>query len=149
MKKSPYILIAIFLGFSYVSTAQFDDNIITDVLGQDETVSADFINNMITTGRSAYCDPWDDTKPCTDLCDPWDDKPCTGPAISKSTATPEKQEQIIKSTMKHFEEAIADGKGGKFLNKQMLLQAQKKHTGYKLKAIKARFKMYLNFLKKA
>jgi len=150
MKKKSFLFIALYLIISFSLTAQSNSQLISNVLGQDTNVSANFINNMITTGLSVTCDPWDDNKPCTDLCDPWNDKPCAGPGsgISKSTASPKEQEEIIKNTMKHFEQAIASGKGGKFLNNKMLLQAQKKHAGYKLKAIKSRFKMYIDFLKK-
>lgn len=129
--------------------AQSNDQLIANTLGQDVNVSTSFINKMIKTGLSLNCDPWDDNKPCTDLCDPWDDNSCINSSAMKATiaASPKMQESILKNTMKHFEQAITVGKGGKFLNKNLLSEAQKKYPGYKLKAMKFRFKMYLKHLR--
>ena len=150
MNFKTHFLSTLFLCFSLGIMAQSASQIISNTLGQDANVSSSFTEGMITTGKSLNCDPWDDDAPCTELCDPWDDNtPCpnTSAMNAKIAASPDMQFAIIKSTMKHFEEAIASGKGGKILSKKILVKAKKKYSGYTLKTMKARFKLYIKHLK--
>ena len=150
MKTKLFYLMALFLFITFGLSAQTNGQLISNVLSQDSSISNSFIEGMITTGKSLNCDPWDDDAPCTDLCDPWDDDtPCPNTSIMKAkiAASPDMQFAIIKNTMKHFEEAIANGKGGIILNKKVLVKAKKSYSGYKLNAMRARFKLYLKHLK--
>ena len=151
-KTKPFLFNVLFLCISYSITAQSNSQLISNILGQDATVSPSFIEGMIATGLSLNCDPWDDDAPCTDLCDPWDDDtPCPNTSIMKAkiASSPEMQVAIIKNTMTHFEHAIGAGKGGKFLDKKILSNAKIKFSGYKPIAMRARFKLYIKHLKSA
>ena len=145
-----FVLAALLFCVSLGLSAQGNDQLISNTLGQDSTVSTNFVNGMSTTGRSLNCDPWDDDAPCTDLCDPWDDKtPCPNTSVMKAkiAASPKMQEAIIQSTMRHFEQAITNGKGGKHLTPKLVVRAKKKYPGKDIKALRSRFKAYIEQLK--
>lgn len=148
MKKLKLLLfISTCLLFSFGIMAQTNDQLISNVLGQNSSISSNFINGMIQTGKVLNFNP----KSSTDFCDPWDEtKPCPPKAKMKAkiAASPEMQVAIIKNTMKHFEQqAIATGKGGKFLTKKLLLKTQRKYPGYERRAMKSRFNMYIKHLR--
>jgi len=147
MKKiKALFFISTCLLFTFGVQAQTNDQLISNVLGQDPSISSSFITGMTQTGKVLNFI----TKSSTDLCDPWDEtKPCP-PSVkmqAKIAASPEMQAAIIKNTMKHFEQAIVTGKGGKFLTKKLLLKTQKKYPGYERRAMKSRFNMYIKHLR--
>jgi len=130
---------------SFVSTvvAQFPEKDIRNLLGKDTSITENFINNTIKVGQFLDCDPWDDTKPCTDICDPWENPTCKE-QIKKLKTKKARQQQLIK-IMKHFEKALLKGAGGKIITRRKVLATQKKHPGYNIKAMRNRYQTYMFF----
>ena len=144
MEKYKFIVMAMGMIFSFSVQAQ-SDQLIAEVLGQDPTVSEEFIQGMSGTVTNLNCDPWDDDAPCTDLCDPWDDNtPCPNTGLK----TAEAQMAQIEDSMKKLENEMAAGEGGTVLNRSLVVRAQKESPGYSLKALKNRMGVYLKHLNK-
>ena len=131
---------------SSMAFAQNNNQLITNVLGQDANIPASFIEGVINIDRTSICDPWDDDGPCTDLCDPWDDRPCSEQKVYGQSSAKDREELLVK-TMMNLEKAMAKGSGGKYLTSKLLSQAKRKYSGKSLKSLRARFNTYIGHLK--
>lgn len=156
MKKLNYLFIlALFLLTSVAASAQ-RGGIIDDAMRRNNT-SRGFASGMMGVGHMLDCDPWDDSKPCTDLVDPWgDEKPApkdpkepkepAEPKDPKKPAEPKKPSGQAstqqQNAMQQLEMYIAKGKGGKYLPAKMVRAAQKRYSGKSLKSLRLRFKLY-------
>lgn len=96
-----------------------------------------FINGFISVGKLLGCEPDDDSKACQEVRDPWgESKPTNKYKISS------KDKAVA---MQRLEDKISNGEGGKAIPKNSVLFAQKKYSGNKLEALKARYAIYLKF----
>ncbi len=151
-KKQSVIILLFLVTFSAV--AQFPGKDIRNLLSKDPSISKDFTNKVIKTGKLMICD-WD-KDPCQDdLCDPWDERPCSEQIMSvkqkfdKDKKAVEYQDgsdfrqQQLTQIMKHFEQALLKGAGGKIISKKQVLNALKKYPGYKLNAMRLRYNTYV------
>ncbi len=141
MKTKTLLLLFITGLFTTAIIAQSPEKDIRNLLGKDPSISQNFINNAVKVGHFLNCDPWDDSKPCTDICDPWSDDPCFKQI--KNLKTKKAQQQQLVRIMKNFEKVLLKGAGGKIIPKQKVLTTQKKYPGYKIGAMRNRFNAYM------
>lgn len=145
MKNKLNILVVLCLLLSFTINAQKTRNQkIKEALGRDANISKNFIHEMIKVAHYLDCDPWDESKPCTDIIDPWEKKTKKDPKKQKTISRKgqKKIELTIINAMKHFENAITLGEGGKILTKKHLTIALNKYPGYKLGAMRSRFNFF-------
>ena len=157
MKIKKILILSIFIICAQQIMAQSPENAIRNLLAKDTSISTQFINGMIEVGHYLNCDPWDSSKPCTDICDPWSDKPCNeqlksvkvGKGKVKKVVAPKqndafKQKQMVK-IMKHFESKLLKGVGGKAITKKQVKVALQKFRGYKIETMKKRYMQYAHW----
>ena len=159
MKKLNYLfLLALSLFTSLTASAQIDAL-------RDPEVSRLFAKNVIQLGHMLDCDPWDDSKACTDIVDPWENdkpkpkdpktptdpkEPTPTPKDPKKPAEPKKPSgqatRQQQAAMKHLEYYIAKGKAGKYLSAKTVQSARKRYAGNNIKSLRARFNIYAKLM---
>ena len=155
MKLNTYLPFLLLFLTTLTAVAQFPEKDIRNLLSKDPSISKDFTNKMIKTGELFICD-WD-KDPCQDdLCDPWDERPCSEQIMSmKQISDKDKKvieyqdgsdfrQQQLAQIMKHFEQELIKGAGGKMITKEQVLNAIKKYPGYQLDAMRLRYNTYVN-----
>ena len=160
MKIKKILILSIFIICAQQIMAQSPEDAIHNLLQKDRSISPQFIKGMIEVGHYLNCDPWDSSKPCTDICDPWSDKPCNeqlksvkvGKGKVKKVVAPKqndafKQKQMIR-IMKHFESKLLKGAGGKVITKKQVKIALQKFPSYKIEAMKKRYMQYAQWKNK-
>ena len=159
MKKlNSLFILALFLLTSFAASAQ-RGGIIDDAMRRNNT-SRSFASGMLQVGQFLDCDPWDDSKPCTDIVDPWgDEKPTPKdpktptdpkdpkdpkkPADPKDPKKPSGQSSTQQqNAMNTLEQYILKGKAGKYLTANFVHSARKRYAGKSLKSLRLRYKMY-------
>ena len=141
-EKKITILSVLFLFLSFGAFAQInsqDEQAIRESLGKEKSISQNFTNGLINVGKLLGCDPGNTNKACEEVRDPWggESKVVNWDEVAKI----KDKEKVI--AMQRLEDKIIMGEGGKLITKNIVFEAQKKHFGYKIDALKARYSMYL------
>lgn len=136
IKKTSLFVFFLLLSFGvFAQLNSQDEQTIRESLRKEKSISQNFTNGFISIGKLLGCEPGNDSKACEEVRDPWGE--------NKSNNNSRLKEKDIILAFQRLEDKIIIGEGGRLITKNNIFEAQKKHFGYKMKAIKARYAMYL------